>query len=403
MTLGALPLHLPKNVKIILRRRIFCAAMGFWGQNAPDIIHKRSYSMKSRHLPAGAILLCLVFILLTGCDGLNPSSADLPTQTTEEEITIDTASTETENQTETEVPLYDPDLYVVIISPEDLMAFGQEVNRNGRRFDGMTVLFLEDLDMGDYTWEPLDGDRLAGVIFDGQGHRVSNLRLADYEYPMDAEPENSRKGCGFIGVATEDLIFRDLTFSHTSVDAYDHSVGNFVGAIHGCTVSFETCRSEGFSANGWMDWFKRDRENGGHAIAMRMGGFVGYLGEDGSVSFRDCVVEDLTLKGFHNLAGFVGYDGAGTLDASDFTKCSVKNADLTFSYCLAENYTVDQPRKFVSVFFNSVDWVDNIDDCAAGGNTYRSITYYDWTDNSAAYTPGNFRSHTRAEANQQFG
>ena len=88
MTLGALPLHLPKNVKIILRRRIFCAAMGFWGQNAPDIIHKRSYSMKSRHLPAGAILLCLVFILLTGCDGLNPSSADLPTQTTEEEVNL---------------------------------------------------------------------------------------------------------------------------------------------------------------------------------------------------------------------------------------------------------------------------------------------------------------------------
>ena len=147
-----------------------------------------------------------------------------------------------------------------------------------------------------------------------------------------------------------------------------------------------------------MDWFHRDRNQGGHSIAMRVGGFVGYIGEDGEASFRACTAEDLTLSGFHNLAGFVGYDGSGGLDASDFTACSVRDAHITFSYCMAESYTPDQPQKFVSVFYNATDWADSTAACAEAGNVYTDVIFYDWANDSTAYTPENFRSQTPEEA-----
>ena len=334
---------------------------------------------------AGLLLLSALLFPLTAC-GTSPSPSDpsSPAIGTSELTAPETA--------------YDPSLYVVIRTAEDLMAFNRAVNRDEYRFDGMTVIFLSDVDMQGYTWTPLDGARLVGVTFDGQGHTIENLTPADHEYPVDAEPDNREKGCGLVDVAEGDMIFRDLTIAHARVSAYDHSVGCFVGAIYGGRVTFEQCRAVDFRAEGWMDWFDRDREQGGHAVAMRMGGFVGYVGEGGGVSFDACAVEDLTLSGFHNLAGFVGYDASGTLDAADFTDCAVKGAAITFAYCLAENYTVDQPKKFVSVFYNAADWVDGLDACTSRGNVFEDVIYYDYANDSTAYTPTDFRSWSREEA-----
>ncbi len=291
---------------------------------------------------------------------------------------------------------YDPDLYVVIRTAEDLMAFQRAVNRDGYAFDGMTVVFLNDIDMADYEWEPLDGAKLSGVTFDGRGHTVSRLRFSDYAPASELLADE--KGCGFVGVATGDLTFRDLTLSHTAVKAYDHSVGNFVGSVVNARVTFSNCSSVGFTAEGWMDWIHRDPAQGGHAVAMRLGGFVGCIGEDGEASFDGCAVENLTLSGFHNLACFVGYDVGGALNAADFTNCAVANARITFSYCLAEGYTADQPKKFVSVFFNSRDFADTTAPCTAAGNTYTDVCFYDWADDGTPYTPEQFLSHPQEEA-----
>ena len=336
-----------------------------------------------------SVLCSLACSVLPSCKGGQEPSVQTDTHTTPPSETISLTETAAGQ-------VYDPELYVVIRTAEDLMAFRRAVNEDGYSFDGMTVVFLQDVDMGDYLWSPLDGRMLENVTFDGMGHTVSNLRFADYEYPLDAEPDNDSKGCGLVGVAAGDMVFRGLTLANTSVTAYDHSVGNFVGAVRDGLVKFEDCRSVGFTAEGWMDWFRRDRETGGHAIAMRMGGFVGYVGTNGMVSFTGCSVEELTLSGFHNLAGFVGYDASGTLEAADLSGCTVKGADLTFSYCLSESYTAEQDKKFVSVFFNSSDWADNIDACTAEGNLFEDVTFYDWAEDCTAYTPDNFRSRTLA-------
>jgi hypothetical protein len=343
-------------------------------------------------LPLALLLLCTLCIF-TGC-GLRPSK-------TPGAATVEVGSAgglSDPHAAGIGDPVYDPDHYVVIRTAEDLMAFQRAVNRDGYSFAGMTVVFLNDIDMRDYTWEPLDGACLVGVTFDGRGHTVSRLRLADYEYPPDTTLSDDEKGCGLIGVATGEVIFRDLTLAYTTVKAYDHSVGNFVGSIRDGRVTFTNCASVGFTAEGWMDWFSRDPARGGHAVAMRLGGFVGYVGEGGEASFRGCAVEDLTLSGFHNLAAFVGYDGGGALDAACFSDCSVTGAHLTFSYCLAEGFTANQPTKFVSVFYNSHDWRDTTAACIALGSGYTDVYFYDWADDGAVYTPDSFRSYPEKEA-----
>ncbi|MBQ9151867.1 MAG: hypothetical protein IJX72_06420 [Clostridia bacterium] len=378
-----------------------------------------------------ALLLCLVLCLsvLAACDSGNTpietegetnatttapaddgettaADAEETTAPADEETTAAGEDTTAPASDETQDPAdmeYDPELYVVIRTAEDLMAFNKAVNEEGEYFDDMTVIFLDDIDMTGYTWTPLDGMGLFGVTFDGQGHTISNLQFADYEYEAGSGISNSDKGCGFVGAASGDLTFKDLTFDNSKVNAYDQSVGNFIGSLKTGYAVFENCKSLNFTADGWMDWNNQSRENGGHSISMRLAGFIGHILGGGSAVFTDCTVENIKLSGFHNLAGFVGYDGAGMLDEFAFTNCVVKNADFTFSYCLSENYTVDMPRKFVSVFYNGTNWVDNIDACVEMENSFEGVSFYDWTDDNAEYTPSDFRSWTQEEADAAKG
>ena len=366
-----------------------------------------------------AWLLCMVLCLscvavLASCDmgenqpqDTNPTT-DAPTD----------EPTEAPTDTPTEAPTdeggedgtddgnggaYDETMVVSIGTAEELMAFNKAVNEDGEYFDDKVILFTADIDMTGYTWTPLDGLGLYYVTFDGQGHTISNLQLADYEYEKDSGISNSDKGCGFVGAACSDMTFKNLTFDNTKVTAYDQSVGNFVGSLKTGFISFENCKSLNFTADGWMDWNNQNRDEGGHSISMRLSGFIGHILGGGQASFTDCAVENIKLTGFHNMAGFVGYDGAGALDQFAFENCSVKNAEFTFSYCLSESYVVDQPRKFVSVFYNGSNWVDNIDAVTDLGNTFENVSFYDYTDNNAEYTPADFRSWTQEEADKAAG
>jgi hypothetical protein len=350
------------------------------------------FPMMNRKIPrilcpaAALLLLCLGVVLWAVWRDGNPSPAPLP------------PSDRTSPASDTALP-HDPETDVVIRTAEDLMAFNRAVNMDEYDFAGVTVVFRNDIDMTGYTWTPLDGARLKGATFDGQGHTVRNLTLADYEYPLDAQPDNADKGCGLVDVAEGDLLFRNLTLANTRVKAYDLSVGNFLGGIRAGFVRFENCRSVSFTAEGWMDWLNRNPADGGHSIAMRMGGFVGTVGPSGQVSFAGCTAEGLTLYGFHNLAGFVGYDESGQLEASAFSDCRVSNARITFSYGLSEAFAANPDDTFVSVFFNDRDHQNHTAPCLAAGNSFENVVFYDWADDCTAYTPENFH----AKGNRSYG
>ncbi len=372
-----------------------------------------------------ALLLCLTLCLscvavLASCDS-DPGTTDdstlgAATTAPEADATEEPTAPETEAP-ETEAPEtqpaeseetteggdenvqdpgdYDPETHVVITSAEDLMAFNKAVNEDGEYFDDMTVVFTADIDMTGYTWIPLNGDSLYGVIFEGNGHSIRNLQFAEHDPPQGTSPD--RMGSGFVGVAPCDMTFQNLTIDTAQVTAYERAVGCFVGVQTNGYIWFENCKVLNFTADGWLDYNNQDRDNDGHPISFRLAGFVGH-NMAGSLGFLDCHVENIKLSGFHNLAGFVGY-GSATLDDFAFENCSVKNADFTFSYCLSDSYTVDMPRKFVSVFYNGAQWIDNIDGCIELGNTFEGVSFYDWTDNNAEYTPSDFRSWTAEEAN----
>ena len=294
---------------------------------------------------------------------------------------------------------YDPELYVVIRTPEDLMAFNKAVNEEFDYFDDKTVVFLADLDMTGYEWVPLDGEYLFNVTFEGNGHTISNLQFAEYApEPRPNDPTYaSTIGSGFVGVATQDMTFRNLTIDTASVIAYERAVGCFVGVQTDGFISFENCTVKNFTAEGWMDSGNQNREEGGHPISFRLAGFVGH-NMAGQLYFLNCHAENLKLSGFHNLAAFVGY-GSATLDEYAFENCSVKNMECTFSYCLSDSYSIDMPRKFVSVFFNHCQWIDKVEACVDMGNTFEGVSYYDWTDNNTEYTPSDFKSWSDEEAN----
>ena len=65
---------------------------------------------------------------------------------------------------------------------------------------------------------------------------------------------------------------------------------------------------------------------------------------------------------------------------------------------MSDSYTVDMPRKFVSVFYNGAQWVNNVQTVIDNGNTYSSVSYFDWTDDNKEYTAGEFLSWTQEEA-----
>ena len=363
-------------------------------------------------------VLCLT--MLAACDNGN----DKPTETEGKDAPVTTAPAEnateapteeaaTEAPTEeaaTEAPTaadtteetqdpadmeYDPELYVVIKTPEDLMAFNKAVNEDMEYFDDMTVIFLADIDMTGYEWIPLDGNGLFGVTFEGNGHTISNLKFVDHDVPQGTPA--SEIGSGFVGVAPVDMTFQNLHIDTASVVAYERAVGCFVGVQTNGYISFENCSVKNFTADGWVDYGNQDRNNGGHPIAFRLAGFVGH-NMAGQLYFENCHVENVKLSGFHNMAAFVGY-GSATLDEYAFENCSVKNLECTFSYCLSDSYTVDMPRKFVSVFFNHAQWIDKVQACVDMGNTFDGVSYYDWTDDNAEYTPADFVSWSEEEAN----
>ncbi len=376
-----------------------------------------------------ALLLCLALALtmtlaLASCDSDEPADTKAPATDAPTDAATD-APTAAETDAPTDAPatdaptdpvdaptdpvdaptdttadgeeVYDPEVYVTIRTADDLMAFNKAVNEDMADFYDKTVIFLDDIDMTGYTWTPLDGTFLDCVTFDGKGHTVSNFTFADHE-PEQGTPAEMI-GSGFIGINYGTVTFRDITFKDVKVTAYERAVGCFIGLNRADAgyVTFENVHVKDFTAEGWADYNNQDRENEGHPISFRVAGFVGH-NMAGYLDFVGCSAEGLTLTGFHNLAAFVGYDAINTVDEFCFEDCTVSDCHFIFSYCLSDSYTVDMPKKFVSVFYNAANWGDNIDYVAEAGNTYTGVVFHDWTDNNKEYYPDDFRSWTREEA-----
>ena len=340
------------------------------------------------------------------------SATEAPTQApTETETQAPTeAPTETQEPTETETETDAPDDgttedvadqpvegAINIASAEDLIAWANTINEDGMDYMDVTVNFIADIDLAGHNWTPIDGAYLDCVTFEGNGHTIKNLTIEGTDDLYPDAVHSFPYGFAFIQNAEYDLTFRNLNFEGAHITAWERHVGVLVGNVYGnAWLTFENVHVSDINLEGWMD-YKNQKEQGGHNIAFRVSGFVGGVFA-GELYFENCSVKNAKMTGFHNLAAFVGYDATGKLNADCFTNCHAENLEMTFSYCLSDSYTVDQPKKFVSVFYNAADWVDNIDDFADTGNTYKDIYFIDYTDPDTVHTPADFRSWTYEEA-----
>ncbi len=320
---------------------------------------------------------------------------EAPTETESEDTTPEETTPEETTPEETTKDSSAPvEGAINIGTAEELIAWANSIMEDGTDYMDVTVNFTADIDLAGYNWVPVDGAFLDCVTFEGNGHTIKNMTIAGTDdHNMDAA-HGFNYGFGFIQNAEYDLTFRNLTFDGANITAWERHVGVFVGNVYGAAwLTFENCHVTNFTVDGWMDYQNTNPEEGGHAIAFRVAGFVGG-NFGGTLEFYDCTVKEGKMTAFHNLAGFIGYDATGGISVDNFVNCHVENVEMTFSYCLSDAYTADMPRKFVSVFYNGNNWVDNIDDFVDTDNSYKGIYFIDYTDPDAVYEPTNFRSWT---------
>lgn len=356
---------------------------------------------------------------------LKPVEAETDPATDAQTETSPESDADTEPESETEEP--DPatvmDMSAEVINigtAKQLMYFNQYINgeldesvysADWYGLDGQTVCLTADIDLAGYEWTPLDGEYLWDVIFDGQGHSIKNMTIY---YNLDRgliSNAGASSGCGFVGSAAQStyLEFRNITFEDAYVVARERHVGCLVGRNGGAQCIFEDVTVKNFTVDGWCDSTNQSADTDGYPICFRIGGIMGTT-QAGYQEFTRCTVNGMVASGFHNLAGILGYDGTGSVTAYSFEDCHVENAHFTFSYCLSASYTIDMPRKFVSVFYCDSNWIDTLDECVEQGNDYLNVYYYDWTstdemddeghkdtESMTSYIASEFRSWTQEE------
>lgn len=317
-----------------------------------------------------------------------PAEQDTTEEVTTEQDTTDEGTTEEETTVRSSEPVEGA---INIGTAEELIAWANTIIEDGTDYYDIVINFTADIDLAGYNWIPIDGTFLDCVTFEGNGHTIKNMTIEGTDESIPDATRSMAYGYGFIQNVEYNMTFRNLNFDGAHITAWERHVGVFVGHMFGnAWLTFENCHVTNFTLDGWMD-YKNQREQGGHNIGFRVAGFVGATFA-GTVDFVDCTVKNGKMNGFHNLAAFVGYDAYGAVSVDCFENCHAENLEMTFSYCLSDKYTVDMSEKFVSVFYNDPNWVDNIDDFADTGNTFKGIYFIDYTNPEAVYEPTNFRS-----------
>lgn len=152
-------------------------------------------------------------------------------------------------------------------TPEQLAGLAELVSE-GTDFSGKTITLSNDMDLDNKEWTPIGTAEhpFTGTV-DGGEITISNLKMSK-EIESTIQETNDQKVAGFIGFLAAGGV-RNLNFSNVSIDVgQDVAVGVVAGFMNGGSIDSVTVDKASLSGK-----YKSD-----------MGGIVGKLYDDGSVT-----------------------------------------------------------------------------------------------------------------------
>ena len=262
---------------------------------------------------------------------------------------------------------------VTIASAEELALFAKEVN-GGKNYKGYTVNLTDNIDLGQYLWEPINN--FAGT-FDGNDKIVENLTI------IKANTWN----IGFFSKCQSTAKIQNVTFENAYiVGGYCTSVVNGGSGGAEATMTNITVKGNVNITGGWYvgcilgkGYAKVSDCNvivnegskmvcdGGYA-----GGIVGFMGE-GNNSITDCTVENMYIEscwnGIGGISGILHY-------GNTITDCTVKNTIVHQN--TDEAGETGRAAMIAGTYLTSENQTETLTNCRfIGGRVY---------DNTADYT-----------------
>lgn len=201
----------------------------------------------------------------------------------------------------------------IIKSAYQFINLSDSVNNGITTYSGAYIKLDSDIDFGGSEFRAI-GDTVESYpskgfagIFDGNNKTISNVKFVSNDI------NTGHAAAGLFGAITGQI--KDLTIDNFTVES-THYAGGVVGYsstnvgmnISGCTVKNGTITTKPMLKDNSYD-------NGDKA-----GGIIGYCVSGDVVS--GCTVENVTIKGYRDLGGIVGYS-AGTISNCNVNKVTI--------------------------------------------------------------------------------
>ena len=227
----------------------------------------------------------------------------------------------------------DEDGTYLINDANGLVLFEKLVNERGNTFTDKTVKLTDNISLSGITWTPIgtnaDGANKFQGTFDGQGHTISNMTV-------DQDDDVEYRAAGFFGAlngTAKNIIFDNATVTSISAPNGEGNTDNgtavvagsiyasgsiegvtvnnsrvsgnrYVGGVSGYTYgSVKNCTVEDTTITSTPDNLTGSYDNGDKA-----GGVVGaFWHENNTHVISGNTVENVTVKGYRDIGGIVGY------------------------------------------------------------------------------------------------
>ena len=241
---------------------------------------------------------------------------------------------------------------IEISTVQGLKEFRDAVN-SGTNYAGKTVELTNDLDLQGQNWVPIGigggtSKSFCGT-FDGKGHTISNLSC------------NYQKYAGLFGSfygIVKNLTMKDVNMVSTH---YAGGIVAFLGSEAGKNIT--NCTVSGGTISSVPELVNDSYDNGD-----KVGGILGYMA--GKDYVANCIVENVTIKGYRDLGGIVG----------------MANGTSSVSGCSATNITIIQDNE------NGYKSYAEVKDLAGGivGRASANATVSDNTSSNITITHVNY-------------